>query len=266
MWIPTNRPSLRVPIAFLICLATAHWLSFHVAVWLFAAISFASLREYLSLADLRPEDRWAMAAAYLGIPLQFYLIADGWYGFFIVCVPVYVFLIVPFLIALGGGGRGGARGSVFSIGAIDFGLFLFAYCLGHLAYLTYLSTALALLLVLGDAVCDVLDRAARFVPAGSVLKIVVGAPAVFGLAWLLGKPAEMQLVHAVSLAVLMPVLVCMGNFTLRTVEEDLGIEPTQLEPGRGRWIDGLRAQLFAAPVVFHYLHYFEVILVEVPTP
>lgn len=253
----SNRPSLRLAVALLLALALARWVAFPAAVWLLALISFAGLREYLSLAELRPEDRWAMAAAYLGIPLQFYLVSVDWYGFFIVCIPVYLFVVVPFLVALGGGG---ARGSVFSVGAIDFGLFLFVYCLGHLAYLARYSQALALFLVLGVLLCDLLDRMVARAGGGPLLKILASVPPIWLLATVLGGSVNLPRVHSLGLAALLPLMVLMGSFTLRAVEEDLGIDPTQLEPGRGRWIDGLRAQLFAAPVIFHYLRYFTEIL------
>lgn len=250
-------PSLRILGALLTFLAVAQWISFTAALWLFALLSFAGLREYLSLADLRPEDRWAMLAAYLSVPLLFYLVQINWYGFFIVSIPVYVFVIVPFLIAIGGSDP---RGSVFSAGAIDFGLFLFVYCLGHVAYLARASTALALLLVLGVMVCDLIDRQLNRLQLWWPLKLVIAVPPVFALAFFLGKPDALPLAQAVFLAVLMPVLVRMGNFTLAVMETDLGIDPEELEPGRGRLIDGLRPLLFTAPIVFHALRHFTEIL------
>ena len=60
-----------------------------------------------------------------------------WYGMFIISIPVYAFLVIPFLIALGGKQT---EGTVFSIGAIDFGLFLLVYCIGHIGYLAFFST------------------------------------------------------------------------------------------------------------------------------
>ncbi len=249
----SGLPSLRVITALLLCLGVAQWFSFTAAVWMLALLSFAGLREYLSLADLRPEDRWAMLAAYLGIPLQFYLVVIDWYGFFIVCIPVYLFVVVPYLVALGGRG---ARGSVFSVGAIDFGLFLFVYCIGHLAYMARFSTALALFIVLGVGLSDLVTRWVGRAGGGPVLSFLSAAPPTFLLASIIGSRVGVPIVHALGISLLVPLLVQMGNFTLRAVEEDLGIDPAQLEPGRGRWIDGLRAQLFAAPVVFHYLRYF----------
>lgn len=250
-------PSLRILGILLTSLALAHWVSLTLAIWLLALLSFAGLREYLSLADLRPEDRWAMLAAYLSIPLLFYLVQIDWYGFFIVSIPVYVFVIIPFLIALG---SKEARGSVFSAGAIDFGLFLFVYCLGHLAYLARTSTALALFLVLAVTVCDLVDRQMGRLGAGWAVKLAVTVLPVFGLAWLLGRPDDLPLRETGIVAVLLPILVLMGNYTLSVMERDLGIDPEELEPGRGRLIDGMRALLFAAPVVFHVLRYFTEIL------
>jgi phosphatidate cytidylyltransferase len=249
--------SLRILSVLLAFLAIAEWVSITLAIWLLALLSFAALREYLSLADLRPEDRWAMLAAYVSVPFLFYLVQVDWYGFFIISIPVYVFVIVPFLIALGGKE---ARGTVFSAGAIDFGLFLFVYCLGHLAYLASASTSLALFLVLGVMVCDLVDRRMTGLGAGWRPKFAVAVLPVLGLAYLLGRPDELPLVETVGIAVLLPALVLMGNFTLWKMEIDLGIDPDEVEPGRGHLIDGMRALLFPAPVIFHVVRYFTDIL------
>jgi phosphatidate cytidylyltransferase len=249
----SGLPSLRILLILLAFLAIAQWISVTLAIWLLALVSFAALREYLSLADLRPEDRWAMLAAYVAIPFLFYLVQIDWYGFFIISIPVYVFVIVPFLIALGGKE---ARGSVFSAGAIDFGLFLFVYCLGHLAYLARASTALALFLVLGVVICDLFDRQMSRLGAGWLLKFAVAVLPVLAVAYVLGRPDALPLRETVFMAVLLPALVLMGNFTLSKMEIDLGIDSEEVEPGRGRLIDGMRALLFPAPVIFHVLRYF----------
>ena len=246
-----SRLSLLAPLALLACLAGARWLSFSAGAWLMALVSFAGLREYLSLADLRAEDRWAMLATYLAIPLQFWLVVVDWYGFFIIAVPVYVFVLLPFLVALGGS----PRGSVFSMGALDLGVFLFVYCLGHLAYLARSSLGLALLLLLAAYITDLLERTVRRAGGGPLLSYVAAAPPCFVLGVLIGVPAGLTRLEGLAFALIVPVLVLTGNFTLRAVEADLGIDPQALEPGRGRIIDGLRPLLFAGPVGFHLLRY-----------
>ena len=39
---------------------------------------------------------------YVAIPLQYWLIGIDWYGMFAICIPVYGFLLLPAITALGG--------------------------------------------------------------------------------------------------------------------------------------------------------------------
>jgi phosphatidate cytidylyltransferase len=236
--------------AFLLMLTVADYISFRAAIIIMVVISYTALREYFSLLDWRPGDRWAMLFSYLSIPFMFYLILIDWYGFFIVSIPVYVFLVVPFLVALGD--RRG-EGSVLSIGAIDFGIFFCVFCLGHIAYLTYFSTWLAMLLVLSVAGCCVVLRATdRFGWWPGFLLTIVFTQA---LSLVLRDWTGIPLNHSLILGLLIPILVQMGNFTIGVLERDLGIGARDLEPGRGRVLDALKAYLFTAPIVFHYLRW-----------
>ena len=236
-------------IFLLVCVVT-DFFSFTPAVWLMAFVSFRALREYFSLIDLRLEDRWGILGAYLSIPFMIYLIQIDWYGFFIISIPVYAFIVVPFLVALG---DSQGRGSLLSIGAIDFGLFFLVYCLGHIAYLAYYSTWLALLLLLGVVACNVAStvtaRQGRI--SGFVLSCLISLALTLGLrSWTL-----VPMGPAIFLGFLIPVLVQMGTFTIDVLERDLGIGAADLEPGRGRVLDSLKSYLFAAPIVFHYLRW-----------
>ena len=62
-----------------------------VTVMLFAMLSFIALKEYFSMTPTRLVDRKVLFWAYLTIPLQYYWIATGWYGMFIIFIPVYAF-------------------------------------------------------------------------------------------------------------------------------------------------------------------------------
>ncbi len=236
-------------IFLLVCVVT-DLVSFTPAVWLMAIVAFRALREYFSLVDLRLEDRWGILAAYLSIPFMIYLIQIDWYGFFIVSVPVYTFVVVPFLVALGDE-RG--RGSLLSMGAIDFGLFCFVYGLGHVAYLAFYSTWLVLLLLLAMTACNVASATTkrRGPAAGFVLSVMLTLALTLGLRDLTGVPT----VHALVLGVLIPVLVRMGDYTVGVLKRDLGLDAGDLEPGRGHVLDSLRSCLFTAPIVFHYLRW-----------
>ena len=87
--------------------------SLTAAVWILALLSFWMLREYFSLVEVRIQDRLGILGAYLSIPFMTYFIQIGWYGMFIISIPVYAFLAMPLLISIGGTEY---RGTVFSIG------------------------------------------------------------------------------------------------------------------------------------------------------
>ena len=148
-----------------------------------------------------------------------YLVQIDWYGFFIVSIPVYAFIVIPFLVALGDS-RG--RGSLLSIGAIDFGLFFFVYCLGHLAYLAFFSTWLVLLFLLVVAACNV--ATALTARTGRVAGFLLSLPALVWL-WRCGLRTwtVVPTGPAVFIGFLIPVLVQMGDFTVGVLERDLGI-------------------------------------------
>jgi phosphatidate cytidylyltransferase len=248
--------SLRVLWILFLVASVTEWFSFTAAIWILGFFAFAALREYFSLLDIRLSDRWALLAAYLCIPCVIYLIQIDWYGLFIISIPVYAFLVIPFLVVLGGGK---ARGTVSSIGAIDFGLFLLVYCLGHAGYLTRFSTWLALLLFVSVGVSDMIERGLRSAmpghSCGSLIAYLLTAPITLLLSLLVAGPAGLPSTHGVVLGLMIPALVIMGNFTLGAIQEDLGI-PSQPGPGSGRLFDSVRPYVFSAPVVFHYLRYY----------
>ena len=69
-------------------------------------LSFLALKEYYSIIPTRRADRRVMLYAYLAIPVQYYFIWIDWYGMFIIFIPVYMFLFLPFRMVLAGRVRG----------------------------------------------------------------------------------------------------------------------------------------------------------------
>jgi len=242
---------LRYIWGLFLLLTIADWLSFRLALWLFATFSFFALREFFSLVDLRLQDRWGIIGAYLSILFMTYFIHINWYGMFIISIPVYTFLLIPFLVTIGGGE---ARGTVFSVGSIDLGLFLFAYCMGHIAYLTFFSVRMAMLLVLSVILCNLVYN--RIKGKNTLLGLVTAAAATTAFALLISPWTGISAVHSANLGLLIPLLVLGGNFTMRVIERDLGVSNERLAPGRGLVLDSLKGFLFPAPIVFHYLRWF----------
>ena len=242
--------------ALALAFAVADLYSVNAGLCILAALCFVALREYFTLVDLRIQDRWGMLTAYLTIPFMFYYIAIDWYGMFVISIPVWAFMVVPFAITFGGRE---AEGSVLSIGAIDLGLFLLVYCIGHIGYLMFYATWMAVYVVAAVALCDLFayllgsrDRAAR---TGVPLQLLVPAAATVPLALALTPWTGIPLMHAVAVALLVPLLVAIGCHTVTHLETDLGIDRSRIPAGRGRILNSLKSYLYAVPVAFHYLRY-----------
>src|SRR5262245_29339696 len=88
------------------------------ALVFFAFLSFWAFKEYLTLLKTRPADHRALVLSFLALPAQYYLIAIGWYGMFIIFIPVYVFLCLPVVLAL----SRETRGFVASVSQTQWGL------------------------------------------------------------------------------------------------------------------------------------------------
>jgi phosphatidate cytidylyltransferase len=235
----------------------AEMVSFRIAVWILAPLCFVGLREYFSLLDIRLQDRWGIWGAYLSIPFMIHFIQIDWYGMFIVSIPVYASLAIPFLVALGGEET---EGTVFSIGAIDFGLFLLVYCTGHIAYLALFSTGMAIFVLANVAVCDLvaylLGKRERSPRKGNMIHYITSMPATVLIAIAFTGWTEIPWGHAIILGMLIPILVAVGRYTIVYIESDLGIVRDHLVPGRGRIINSSASSLYAAPIVFHYIRYY----------
>jgi phosphatidate cytidylyltransferase len=242
---------------FFTIFTVAEVISFNVAIWILAFLCFMALREYFSMVDVRLQDRWGILGAYLSIPFMIILIQYDSYGVFIISIPVYSFLVIPFLVTLGGKE---IEGTLFSIGLIDFGLFLLVYCIGHIGYLARFATWWAIMLVLSVTVCDVIatfiKKRMEFRLRRVVLQYVVSVPVTCALIEALSPWTRIPWLHGLSLGALIPALVAIGRHTIRFVEKDLGITSEKLLPGKGQVLDNLRSFLYTAPVVFHYLRYF----------
>jgi len=112
-------------------LAGALLLGWQATLGLFAVISFIALREFLSLAPTRREDRLIVLASYLAIPVSYAFVAADIYGIYLVIIPVYAFLVLPWLMAV----IGQTRGYLSSVALFHWGLMTCVYNIGYAAFL-----------------------------------------------------------------------------------------------------------------------------------
>jgi phosphatidate cytidylyltransferase len=242
---------------FSLIFAVSEAVSFEIAIWILAFLCFMALREYFTLVDIRLQDRWGILGAYLSIPFMIIFIQLEYYGIFIISIPVYAFLVIPFLVTLGGKE---IKGTLLSVGIIDTGIFLLVYCIGHIGYLSLFSTWWAIMLILNVAICDIIAILMRKWKnhrwSHVLTQYFVSAPITVILNLALSYWTGIPWFHSIFLGISIPVLVAIGRHTIRYIEKDLGISRDQLRPGRGQVMDNLRSFLYAAPVIFHYLRFF----------
>lgn len=97
-------------------------------VVLYAFASAFALREFITLTPTHRADHTSLVACfYVLLPLQYWLIATGWYGLFSILIPVYGFLPLPVLAAL----AGDTDAFLERVTKIQWGVMITVYCISY---------------------------------------------------------------------------------------------------------------------------------------
>jgi len=247
---------------------------FHAMTALFAVVSFIALREFLSLAPVSRQDRPLILLAYLTIPASYGLVLAGLYPVYLVFVPVYVFMAVPFLMACIGRTQDYLpRASIF-----HFGVTTCVYTLGYIPLLMRVpaedtpqagAAGLVFLLLFATEANDVLQYVTgklfgrrRIMPTVSPNKTWEG----FLGGWILTAGLIVLIAPWFTplsglglwvVAIALPVTGFAGDVTMSAVKRDIGVKDTShLIPGHGGVLDRADSLVFTAPLYFHLLAYF----------
>lgn len=236
-------------------------------------ISFLALKEYFSIINTRRVDRRVLFWAYLSVPLQFYWAGLEWFGMFIVFIPVYMFLFIPFRLLL----SQQTEGFLKSVGTIQWGLMITVFALSHMAYLLVLPdknnlqmTGASLLIFLvfltqfndvAQFACGKIFGKHKIIPAVSPKKtwegliggiIITTLLAVFLHHFL----TPFTLSTAIIAGLMIAITGFIGDVTISAVKRDLSIKDTSaLIPGHGGILDRVDSLTFTAPLFFHYVYY-----------
>ena len=242
-------------------------------VVLFALISFMALREYLSLAPTRREDRPALLLAYAVVPASYLFIWLDWYGITLVAIPVYAFLLLPAVLVL----NGRTKGYLAATGILHWGLVVTVYNLGYAALFMNVPAAeapaggagLLFFLLVVTSLNDVFQYIAgrliggpKILPSISPNKTWAGfLGGWLGTAVLIAVLAPiytgMPLRAVVILALVLPVAGFAGDVTMSAIKRDLGVkDASKLLPGHGGVLDRVDSLTFTAPITFHVFAFF----------
>lgn len=247
-----------------------------VSVIVLGFVSFLAFKEYLSLIPTRRADHRVLFWAYLAIPVQFYWVWMGWYGLFIIFIPVYVLLFLPLRMIL----IGQTQGFLHAIGTLHWGLMITVFSLSHMAFMLVLppennpvggAMGLLIYLVFLTELNDVAQYMwgksfgrRKIVPTVSPNKTVAGflggvitttVLAAILAPWLTPLTAW----ESIGAGGLIGVAGFVGDVTISALKRDLGVKDSgSLLPGHGGLLDRLDSLTYTAPLFFHYayfLHY-----------
>ncbi len=241
---------------------------------LFAIVSFLALKEFLSLAPTRREDRLIILFAYLAVPVSYVLVAFNQYDIYLVTIPVWFFIITPFLMVL----AGQTRGFLAAVAMITWGVITCVYNLGVIPLLMFTPphqtpqagpAGLVFFLLFATEANDVLQYIFgklfgrhKVVPTVSPNKTWEGfiggwvstGVMVFFLAQVFTPLTPWP---AALLALLLPLAGFAGDVTMSAIKRDIGVKDTsKLIPGHGGVLDRVDSLTFTAPLYFHILAYY----------
>ncbi len=241
-----------------------------VAIVLFGLVSFFILREFISLSPTRRGDHRSLVLAFFVVlPLQYALVWTERFNLFTVFIPVYVFLAIPVVSALGNDPQRFLERNA----KLQWGIMVCVYGMSHVPALLLLNfprfagkTAfLVFFLVLVVQTCMLVQHLAARRPHRPV------APAISGSfhwrSWALGLAAGGLLGAALAgltpfkplPAMAMALVACaagsFGHLVMKAIKRDRGVthwgSASRSVTGASGLLDRVDALCFAAPVFFH---------------
>ena len=253
-------------------IAIAIWSGPITIIFLFAFVSFQSLREFISLTYTRHGDHRALILSFFFfLPYQYYLIAIDLYGMFAILIPVYAFLLLPIA------SLGTDTTRFFERAAkVQWGLMICVYCISYVPALLILdipgyeerNIMLIIFLLLTVQLSDVLQyiwgkligkrRISPTISPSKTLEGLVGgvlsSTAIAAALWWITPFTPWQ---AALFGLSINVMGFFGGLVLSAIKRDRGVKDwgTMIE-GHGGMLDRVDSISFAAPVFFHMVRYW----------
>jgi phosphatidate cytidylyltransferase len=241
-------------------------------VILYALASFFALREFITLTDSRRGDHWALLAAFFVVlPVQYYLVWIEWYGLFSVFIPIYGFLLMPVIAAL----RQDTDNFLTRVSAQQWALMICVYCASHVPALLTLDipgyagkqvllVAFLIIVVQGSDVLQYvfgkLFGKRTVAPLLSPSKTWEGLIGGVASATLLGAAlfwiTPFTPLQAAGLAFVICIMGFFGGLVMSGIKRDRGVKDWgRMISGHGGVLDRIDSIVFSAPVFFHLVRY-----------
>jgi len=256
-------------------IAVNFFLGKNATVVLFAIASVFALREFITLTPTRRGDHFTLVVCfYVLLPVQYWLIADGWYNLFAIFLPVYGFLLLPVLAAA----AGDTEDFLARVTKIQWGLMITVYCISYapalllvevpgfsasgqnLLLMIYLLTIVQMSDVLQYVFGKLFGKhkvAPNVSPSKTVEGLVGGGLTAVGLGTALWWITPFSPLQASGMAAVIVMAGFLGGLALSAVKRSIGAKDWgSMIEGHGGMLDRLDSVSFAAPVFFHLVRYF----------
>lgn len=257
-----------------IVLLLAFWFGQTGTTILFFLISFAALREFMTLVYRRRADYNSMAVCfYLLLPVQYYFVFDQWYGMFSIFIPVYGFLLLPIVASM----SGNTSAFLERTAKTQWMAMICIFCLSHVPALLFLepdgfpkenNILLLMFLIAVVQLSDVLQYVwgklvggRKIMPALSPSKTVSGTVggilSATAVAALMSPITPFSPLQAAGIGLVVCLMGFFGGLVMSAIKRDHGVKDWgNMIQGHGGMLDRVDSICFAAPVFFHIVRYF----------
>jgi phosphatidate cytidylyltransferase len=213
----------------------------------FTLLSVLALRQFFSHMKTKLSNHTKLVC-YLAAFLQYYWIHIEWYGFFVVFVPVFMFLYLPVSDM-----ARDESSPMLQIGSVHWILMTAIFCLSHAAFLVVFPGGPGLLFYVilitefSDAVKMLLSRT----EAPSWVSPVLSVAVAMGTAWIVGPAfTPLRIEHILLSGFVLGVAGVLGHMNISSLREELGLQV-------GGPMERVESLAYTAPIFLHGYRYFD---------
>lgn len=235
-------------------------------------LSFFALRKLSSISkNVRETDRRVLIWCFLSIPIQYYLAYIGHYGLFLIFIPVFMYLWIPFMLVVNGETEDISR----SMSVLPTQLMLTVFGVSHLAFLVSLpdiegfdigGRALLLFVVFITEMNDnfqftwgkLLGRY-KIIPKVSPNKtwegLIGGVITTVIVGYFLRFLTPFSEIEILIVCGVIAITGFIGDVVVSAIKRDIGIKDTgSAIPGHGGILDRIDSLALTGPVFFHIVY------------
>ncbi|HMD54804.1 MAG TPA: phosphatidate cytidylyltransferase [Phycisphaerae bacterium] len=243
------------------------------SVILFGVTSFLALREFVTMTPTRPGDhRTLFWLFFIVTPIQYWLVAIGWYGLFSIFIPVYAFLFIPVRSAV----AGDCEHFLERTAKIQWALMVCVYCVSYAPAILTLhipgyegqNGKLLFYLILVVQLSDVFQYIwgkllgrHRIAPQVSPNKtwegFIGGIATATGIGTALWWATPFTPLESAAMSLAITLMGFYGGLVMSAIKRDRGVKDYgNMIQGHGGVMDRIDSICFAAPLFFHLTRYF----------